>query len=107
MRPVSQVGISRRALVAGLATLPALSTTLSSASAPAQAVTPGDPLPSWNQGAAKQAIIDFVHTTVDRSSSNYVASEERIAVFDQDGTLWVEHPIYAQVMYCLDALRRP
>jgi len=102
MRLVSQIGISRRALVAGLATLPALSTTLSSASAQAQAVTPGDQLPSWNQGPAKQAIIDFVHTTVDRSSSNYVAPEERIAVFDQDGTLWVEHPIYAQVMYCLD-----
>jgi phosphoglycolate phosphatase-like HAD superfamily hydrolase len=61
-----------------------------------------DPLPSWNDGAAKQAILDFVKTTTDSSSPNFVAPEARIATFDQDGTLWVEHPIYSQVVYCLD-----
>lgn len=61
-----------------------------------------DPLPSWNDGPAKQAIIDFVAATTDRSSPQYVPPAERIATFDQDGTLWVEHPMWTQVMYCLD-----
>jgi hypothetical protein len=61
-----------------------------------------DPLPSWNAGAAKKAIVDFVQTTTDPSSKNFVPVAERIATFDQDGTLWVEHPMYTQVMYCLD-----
>ena len=51
---------------------------------------------------AKQAIFDFVRATIDRSSPKYVLPEDRIAVFDQDGTLWVEHPMYTQVVYCLD-----
>src|SRR5215467_2167502 len=59
-------------------------------------------LASWNDGAAKQAIFDFVRATIDRSSPSYVAPEDRIAVFDQDGTLWVEHPMYTQVIYCLE-----
>ena len=59
-------------------------------------------LPSWNDGPAKQAIVDFVKATTDESSPDFVPPEERIATFDQDGTLWVEHPIYSQVMYCLD-----
>ncbi|MGH9868574.1 MAG: HAD family hydrolase [Candidatus Polarisedimenticolia bacterium] len=61
-----------------------------------------DPLPSWNDGGAKKAILEFVRVTTDRSSPLYVAPEDRIATFDQDGTLWVEHPMYSQVMYCLD-----
>jgi hypothetical protein len=61
-----------------------------------------DPLPSWNDGAAKQAVVDFVKTTTDKSSPDFVPLEERIATFDQDGTLWVEHPVYSQVVYCLD-----
>jgi phosphoglycolate phosphatase-like HAD superfamily hydrolase len=61
-----------------------------------------DPLPSWNEGAAKNAIVEFVQTTTTPGSPNFVPPAERIATFDQDGTLWVEHPIYAQVMYCLD-----
>jgi len=54
---------------------------------------PNNPLPSWNAGTAKQSIIDFVRTTTDKSSSDCVPPEHRIAVFDQDGTTWVEHPI--------------
>ncbi|HXI71376.1 MAG TPA: HAD family hydrolase [Verrucomicrobiae bacterium] len=59
-----------------------------------------DPLPSWNDGAAKSAIVDFVKKTTETGGANFVPPEERIATFDQDGTLWVEHPAYSQLMYC-------
>ena len=61
-----------------------------------------DPLPSWNDGPAKKAILDFVRATTDKASPQYVPPEQRIATFDQDGTLWVEHPMYTQVIYCLE-----
>jgi phosphoglycolate phosphatase-like HAD superfamily hydrolase len=103
MKPIARhPGIDRRALVSTLALLPVLSAPLLPASAPAQTTTSGGLLPSWNDGAAKQAIFDFVRATIDRSSPNYVFPEDRIAVFDQDGTLWVEHPMYTQVIYCLE-----
>src|SRR5262245_31498549 len=70
-------GINRRLLLSTLATLPALSTVLQAGAALAQA--PGGVLPSWNDGAAKQAIVNFVRATTDRSSPSYVAPEERIA----------------------------
>ena len=60
------------------------------------------PLPSWNDGPAKKAIVEFVKTTTDKSSGKFVPPEARIATFDQDGTLWVEHPMYSFVMYALD-----
>jgi hypothetical protein len=55
-----------------------------------------------DDGPAKQAIVEFVHATTDQASPKFVPPEERIAAFDQDGTLWVEHPMYTQVVYCLD-----
>jgi hypothetical protein len=61
-----------------------------------------EPLPSWNDGAAKQAIVEFVKKTTTEGSLQFVPPAERIATFDQDGTLWVEQPIYTQVMYCLE-----
>jgi len=61
-----------------------------------------DALPSWNDGPAKSGIMEFVQATTDKSSSKFVPPAERIATFDQDGTLWVSHPMYAQVVYCLD-----
>jgi phosphoglycolate phosphatase-like HAD superfamily hydrolase len=61
-----------------------------------------DPLPSWSDGSAKKAILEFVRVTTDKDSPKYVPPEQRIATFDQDGTLWVEHPMYTQVIYCLD-----
>jgi len=67
-----------------------------------QTLAQTDPLPSWNDTPAKQAIVNFVKLTTDKSSSRFVPPEERIATFDQDGTLWVEHPIYTQVVFCLD-----
>jgi phosphoserine phosphatase len=68
----------------------------------AQPPTSEGAISSWNDGVAKQAIFDFVRATMDRASPNYVSPEDRIAVFDQDGTLWVEHPMYTQVVYCLE-----
>ena len=62
----------------------------------------GDPLPSWNDGAAKEAIVDFVKTTTTPGNPKFVPVAERIATFDQDGTLWVEHPLYSQLMYILE-----
>lgn len=61
-----------------------------------------DDLPSWNEGPTKKAILEFVKATTEKSSPKYVPPEERIATFDQDGTLWVEHPVYSQLIYCLD-----
>jgi phosphoserine phosphatase len=61
-----------------------------------------DPLPSWNEGAAKKGIVAFVKETTEQGSPKFVPPAERIATFDQDGTLWVEHPMYSQVVYCLD-----
>ncbi len=61
-----------------------------------------DPLPSWNDGPAKRAIVELVTTTTDPASPEFVPPEARIATFDQDGTTWVSHPMYTQVIYCLD-----
>jgi phosphoglycolate phosphatase-like HAD superfamily hydrolase len=103
MQPIApSCGTNRRVLLSALVLLPALCGLLLPASAPAQLVTSSALLPSWNDGSAKQAIFDFVRTTIDRSSPNYVLPEDRVAVFDQDGTLWVEHPMYTQVVYCLE-----
>jgi len=68
----------------------------------AQASAQTDPLSSWNDGAAKKAIIEFVKKTTEKGSSKFVPPEARIAVFDQDGTTWVEQPMYTQVIYCLE-----
>jgi len=69
------------------------------------AVSPGDPLPSWNDGAAKQAIVQFVEKTTKEGSPEFVAPAERIAVFDNDGTLWAEQPMYFQALFMLDRIR--
>jgi phosphoserine phosphatase len=61
-----------------------------------------DPLPSWNGGPAKQAIVEFVEAVTAEGGAEFVPPEERIATFDQDGTLWVEHPLYTQAMFALD-----
>jgi hypothetical protein len=78
-------------------TLPIIVAVLSTGVARAQ-----HPLLSWNDGPAKQAIIEFVKATTTQGSPQVVPHEERIATFDQDGTLWVEHPMYTQVTYCLE-----
>jgi hypothetical protein len=63
-----------------------------------------DPLPSWNDGPAKHAVVDFVRTTTDKGSPKFVPLDDRIATFDQDGTTWVEHPIYSQVLFAYNRL---
>jgi haloacid dehalogenase-like hydrolase len=98
---IQRPGIDRRTLLSTLALFQALSAPALSASASAQTASSGT-LASWNEGSAKQAILDFVRDTTDRSNPKFVPPEERIATFDQDGTLWVEHPIYSQMAYCLD-----
>src|ERR1700742_3989038 len=102
MEPLLHHATTRRVLLSTLTLLPALSGTLLTVPVSAQTTPAQGPLPSWSDGAAKQAILDFVRTDTDQSSTNFVAPEERIAVFDQDGTLWVEHPMYTQVLYCLE-----
>ena len=67
-----------------------------------QAFAQTDPLPAWNDGPAKQAIMNFVQATTDQSSPTFVPPEARVAVFDQDGTTWVEHPMYTQILYCFE-----
>ncbi len=84
---------ARYACVLGLAAL---------LGSPVSAWSQSDPLPSWNDGAAKKAIVEFVKTTTTAGSPGFVPAPERIATFDQDGTLWVEHPLYSQVFYILD-----
>lgn len=66
---------------------------------------PADPLPSWNDGPARQAILAFVAATTTPGAPGFVAPEERLATFDNDGTLWVEQPIYAQVAFAIDRVR--
>ena len=89
----SRTGLARRTILAiGLLSL------IVGGSAQAQT----DPLPSWNDGATKKAIVDFVQATTTQGSPTFVPPAERIATFDQDGTLWVEKPMYTQVIYCLE-----
>src|SRR5262249_53626468 len=61
-----------------------------------------DPLSSWNDGPAKQAIVEFVKETTTQGGPQFVPPEARIATFAQDGTVWVEHPMYTQVTYCFE-----
>ena len=98
--PSTAAVLNRRFLVGSLGALAAMSGV-----AGAQAQTPTASLASWNDGPARQAISDFVRATIDRASSAYVPPEDRIATFDQDGTLWVEHPLYCQAMFALDRVR--
>jgi phosphoglycolate phosphatase-like HAD superfamily hydrolase len=64
-----------------------------------------DPLPSWNDGPAKQAIVKFVHDTTDKTSPKFVPGDKRIATFDNDGTLWAEQPMYFQLIFALDRVK--
>jgi phosphoserine phosphatase len=67
--------------------------------------TEKDPLPSWNDGPAKQSIVDFVKKITDPASPGYVPPTERIATFDNDGTLWSEQPAYFQLLFAIDRVK--
>ncbi|SIO60460.1 Phosphoserine phosphatase [Singulisphaera sp. GP187] len=64
-----------------------------------------DPLPSWNEGVTKKAIVEFVGKVTKQGGSDYVPPAERIAAFDNDGTLWCEHPLYVQIVFAVDRVR--
>jgi phosphoglycolate phosphatase-like HAD superfamily hydrolase len=90
-----------RRLVMGLAVAAGLSLT---GSLPTFAQS--DPLPSWNEGAVKTSILDFVARITKSGGSDFVPPESRIATFDNDGTLWAEQPIYFQFAFALDEVKR-
>lgn len=69
------------------------------------AQTARDPLPSWNEGPAKSAIIDFVGRVTHEGGPDFVAPEQRIATFDNDGTLWCEQPMYVQAAFSVDRVK--
>ena len=71
----------------------------------ASAQAPTDVLPSWNEGPSKQAIIKFVARVTRQGGPDFVPPAERIATFDNDGTLWVEHPMYTQLAFALDRVK--
>jgi phosphoglycolate phosphatase-like HAD superfamily hydrolase len=95
--------LDRRVLLSSLAMLPVLSASLRSTPAAAQAQP--DPLPSWNEGATKASILDFVARVTTQGGPNFVPVEQRIATFDNDGTLWVEQPMYIQLAFALDRVK--
>ena len=97
-RSVRNANLGRRTVLATVTASAALFSSLSNSVAQAQGLS----LPSWSDGPSKQAILDFVHATTEQASRDYVAPEDRIATFDQDGTMWVEHPAYAQAMFALE-----
>jgi hypothetical protein len=70
-----------------------------------ESVQKSDPLPSWNEGKTKQSIIDFVNEVTDKSSPNFVKPGDRIATFDNDGTLWSEQPYYFQLQFAIDRVK--
>jgi phosphoglycolate phosphatase-like HAD superfamily hydrolase len=65
-----------------------------------------DPLPSWNDGSTKKAILEFVAAVTDKNGKDYVKPAKRIAVFDNDGTLWVEYPMYTQALFAFDRVKK-
>jgi phosphoglycolate phosphatase-like HAD superfamily hydrolase len=65
-----------------------------------------DPLPSWNEGETKNRIIEFVRVITDSQNPNFIPVEDRIATFDQDGTLWVEQPLYTQFIFALNQIKK-
>src|SRR6266446_3907733 len=93
MKTTHKQNLLASVLVCGLA----LATTVARATA--------DPLPSWNDGAAKQAIVDFVAKVTKEGSPAFVPPNERIATFDNDGTLWCEQPMYFQLFFALDRVK--
>src|SRR5262249_19131909 len=98
----SYSSVSRRFLLSSLAVMPALSLLLLRSSARAQTA---DPLPSWNDRQAKHSILEFVAAVTREGSRDFVPASQRIATFNNDGTLWVEQPMYAQVAFALDRVK--
>ena len=106
MSPPLISGVSRRTMLSVLGALPLFSGMLiKPPAASAQTASSGTSLPSWNEGATKQSILDFVAAVTREGSPDFVPPAERIATFDNDGTLWVEHPMYTQLAFALDRVK--
>src|SRR5258706_12131495 len=106
MSPPLISGVSRRKMLSVLGGLPLFSGIFFKPPAgSAQTATSDTSLPSWNEGATKQAILDFVAAVTREGSPDFVPPAERIATFDNDGTLWVEHPMYTQLAFALDRVK--
>jgi haloacid dehalogenase-like hydrolase len=101
MNPIPK--ISRRVLLSTLAAIPSVIGPLRPATALAQAST--DPLPSWNDGAVKASITNFVVRAATPGSPDFVETTQRVITFDNDGTLWCEQPMYVQFAFALDRLK--
>jgi phosphoserine phosphatase len=101
MTTQASFGVSRRILLSTLALLPALTGPLRPRSALAQA----DALASWNDGPTKTSITDFVARVTRQGGPDFVPMEQRIATFDNDGTLWSEQPMYVQLAFVLDRVK--
>src|SRR5260370_16864378 len=104
MKPIVRFPvIDRRILLSSMAMVPLLTVAVRSTSAVAQAQS--DPLPSWNDGATKASILEFVARVTTQGGPFFVPPDQRIATFDNDGTLWVEQPMYVQLAFALDRVK--
>src|SRR6476619_2115883 len=97
MNPTAK--ISRRILLSSMAAIPILAGSLRSTSALAQANA--DPLPSWNDGAAKASITNLAARATTSGSPDFAETARRVVTFDNDGTLWCEQPMYVQLAFAL------
>ena len=97
----SLLSLTRRRWLAAVGASLVLAACAPMATAPSGA----DPLPSWNVGANKQRIVEFVKAVTTEGGKDYVAPADRIATFDNDGTLWLEYPMYTQVLFVFDRIR--
>ncbi|MEN8164179.1 MAG: HAD family hydrolase [Acidobacteriota bacterium] len=98
-------GTNRFEVVIGLVVVLGLGLGCCSKCEQESATAPSDPLPSWNEGAAKQSIIDFVARVTDETGPDFVPAPERVATFDNDGTLWSEKPAYFQLFFAIDRVK--
>lgn len=101
MREIVRTGVGGPVRWATLALAMVLAAALSATAA----ARDGDPLPSWNDGPVKQTIVQFVADVTHEGGEHYVPPAERIATFDNDGTLWAEYPMYTQVVFAMDRVK--
>jgi phosphoglycolate phosphatase-like HAD superfamily hydrolase len=99
--PINEGDVGRRTMLTTAVAPPVVAGSLRPSASPAET----DPLPSWNDGKPKRSIIDFVGRVMEQGSPGFVPPAERIAVFDNDGTLWPEDPLPFQLAYALYALK--
>jgi phosphoserine phosphatase len=102
--PAGDLLVGRRTVLGGVVAAAAAGI-VARLGAPAAIAAQDDALPSWNEGAARTAILDFLAAATDEGNDGFVPVEDRIATFDQDGCLWCEHPIYPQGVFALDRVK--